>query len=93
MFVVTRNISSGGVLFTSDTEPDAGVSIEYLIAIPGTLEPSVTLHCAGRVLRSHKVSDVEQPAYAWAASMERHKFVRPEAAAPPEASRELAGTM
>ena len=30
---LTKNISSGGVLFTAGKEPDIGVSIEYIITL------------------------------------------------------------
>jgi hypothetical protein len=68
----TRNVSSGGVLFT--TVPfavEVGQSIEYLISLPtGTRIGDVRLRCVGKVVRR----DEDQQALA--ATLERYEFVR-----------------
>lgn len=73
----TRNISSGGVLFTAGKEPDVGGSIEYIISLGGPSEQSVSLRCIGKVLRTYP-SDSIDSAYEIAATLERYEFVRPE---------------
>jgi hypothetical protein len=75
---VTKNISSGGVLFTSYREPDVGGSIEYVITLGGPNEQSVSLRCIGKVVRYGKVTDSDESAFDVAATLERYEFVRPE---------------
>jgi hypothetical protein len=74
---LTKNISSGGVLFTAGKEPDIGASIEYIIALGGTAEPRVNLRCIGKVLRANR-SDNGEPHYEIAVTLERYEFIRPE---------------
>jgi len=74
---LTKNISSGGVLFTAVKEPDIGASIEYVIALGGRTEQQVSLRCIGKVLRANR-SDSDKSAYDVAATLERYEFVRPE---------------
>ena len=74
---LTKNISSGGVLFTAGKEPEIGASIEYVIALGGPSDPRVSLRCIGKVLRANG-SDSGEPAYDIAATLERYEFVRPE---------------
>jgi len=67
----TKNVSSSGVLFTSETSVAVGEPIEYLITFP---KPSgsrseVRLRCVGTVLRA----DAESK---FAATLERYEFVR-----------------
>jgi hypothetical protein len=78
----TQNVSSGGVLFTSDAQVDVGQPIEYLISLPPgpNREASVRLRCLGRVLRMVKDDSwCEDSAsrVAVAATMERYEFLRP----------------
>jgi hypothetical protein len=73
---LTKNISSGGVLFIAEKEPDVGVSIEYVITLGGP-EQSVSLRCIGKVLRAMR-SDAGDSAYDIAATLERYEFIRPE---------------
>ena len=48
----TRNLSSGGVLFTSDGKLQKGDPIEYLVTLPSKGEnPSLRLRCMGKVVR------------------------------------------
>lgn len=73
---LTKNISSGGVLFTADNESDIGASIEYIIAL-GSSAHGVNLRCIGKVLRSNR-SDSGDSGYDIAATLERYEFLRPE---------------
>ena len=68
----TRNVSSGGVLFTTESVPvEVGQSIEYLISLPtGGRIGEVRLRCMGKVVRK----DEEQQELA--ATLERYEFVR-----------------
>src|SRR5205823_4728537 len=73
----TKNISSSGVLFTVEREPDLGGSIEYIISINGEGPHSIDLRCMGKVLRADLVPLEDQtPAYQIAATLERYEFVR-----------------
>jgi hypothetical protein len=74
---LTKNIGSGGVLFTAGKEPDIGASIEYVIALGGPSEQRVSLRCIGKVLRAHP-SDSTDSAYDVAVTLERYEFIRPE---------------
>jgi hypothetical protein len=66
----TRNLSSTGVLFHSESEVPLGESIEYLITFPRTPgTKGVRLRCVGKVLR-------EDTRSAFAASLERYEFLR-----------------
>ena len=67
----TRNVSSSGVLFTSETQLPLGESIEYFITFPrrpGTRK-DVRLRCVGKVIREDAPS-------AFVASLERYEFLR-----------------
>ena len=67
----TKNISSTGVLFTSEREPDLGIVLNH----DGT-QP-VSLRCVGKVLRAERIPDgSECMAYQVAATLERYEFVR-----------------
>ena len=73
----TKNLSSGGVLFTSDMDFEIGELIEYLITLPTAVAPitEVRLRCMGKVIRRDP-----SPKYtgaAVAATVERYEFVRP----------------
>lgn len=74
---LTKNISSGGILFTAGKEPEIGVSIEYVISLGGPSDQKVSLRCIGKVLRAHR-ADSGEDAYDIAATLERYEFVRPE---------------
>jgi hypothetical protein len=74
---LTRNISSGGVLFTTEKEPGIGASIEYIITLSGNSEQGVSLRCIGKVVRADP-SPAGETAYDVAATLERYEFVRPE---------------
>ena len=68
----TRNVSSAGVLFTSQAPMEVGESIEYLITfpkVPGS-RADVRLRCIGKVVRR------EDTVPAFAATLERYEFLR-----------------
>jgi hypothetical protein len=75
---ITKNISSTGVLFTAEREPDLGGPIEYIITLNQDNTPSVNLRCIGKVLRSERMESGRDdlPAYQIAATLERYEFVR-----------------
>jgi hypothetical protein len=79
---LTRNISSGGVLFTSDEQLDVGGPIEYIITLSNGSSPQVHLRCVGKVMRFERNIDNGEPseAYCIAATLERYEFIRSEAA-------------
>jgi len=77
----TRNLSSGGVLFTSDGKLQKGDPIEYLVTLPaqGT-EGGLRLRCMGKVVRVDERDAPEAGAarhpFSIAATLERHEFLR-----------------
>jgi hypothetical protein len=79
----TKNISSSGVLFTMNREPDLGGPIEYLIVLNREGPQSVSLRCMGKVLRADRVGvipDEASTSFQIAATLERYEFVRGRAA-------------
>ena len=74
---LTKNISSGGVLFTTAINADIGVSIEYVITLGGPSNQAVNLRCIGKVLRSTH-SEGGDSVYDIAATLERYEFQRAE---------------
>jgi hypothetical protein len=73
----TKNLSSGGVLFASDTRIDIGEPLEYVIS----LLPSggVNLHCIGKVIRLDSdgpADDDPAKRFEVAVTLERYEFVR-----------------
>lgn len=74
---VTNNISSSGVLFTAEREPDLGGPIEYIITLNRDGLQSVCLRCIGKVVRSDRTStESDGSAFRIAATLERYEFVR-----------------
>jgi len=75
----TRNISSSGVLFTTEREPDFGGPIEYVITLTRDAVQVVNLRCMGKIVRTDRVDPSRNeapPAYRIAATLERYEFVR-----------------
>ena len=75
----TRNISSSGVLFTTEREPELGGPIEYVITLTRDEVQVVNLRCMGKIVRADRVDlgrDEAFPAYRVAATLERYEFVR-----------------
>jgi hypothetical protein len=68
----TRNVSSGGVLFTNPDVPlEVGQPVEYYISLPtGRSIGGVRLRCVGKVVRHEKEN------HSFAATLERYEFVR-----------------
>jgi hypothetical protein len=76
---LTKNISSSGVLFTAEREPDIGGPIEYVITLNHDGPQSVTLRCMGKVVRSDRMGplgDGLRTGFQVAATLERYEFVR-----------------
>ena len=75
----TRNLSSVGVLFTSEAGIDIGEPIEYVITLTPrrSARETVSLRCMGKVVR---LEPLELPAAARpfevAATLERYEFIR-----------------
>jgi len=74
----TRNISSSGVLFTTEKEPDLTGPIEYVITLNHDGPQAVNLRCIGKVIRSERLDMGTElmPAYQVAATLERYEFIR-----------------
>jgi len=72
---VTKNISSGGVLFVSDRVPEVGDTIEYVITLRGEGQPTLKLHCVGKVVRREVAGETGSGA-AVAVTLDRYKFLR-----------------
>ena len=73
----TQNISSSGVLFTAEREPDLGGPIEYVITLTHDGGQPVSLRCMGKVLRSGRSYPAGKTgAYQVAATLERYEFIR-----------------
>jgi hypothetical protein len=76
---LTQNISSSGVLFTSERQPDLGGPIEYVIVLNRDGPQSVSLRCMGKILRADRVAtspDNDGANFQIAATLERYEFVR-----------------
>ena len=77
----TRNLSSGGVLFTAEGKLQKGDPLEYLVTLPaqGT-EAGIRLRCMGKVVRVDEREAPEAGAarhpFSIAATLERHEFLR-----------------
>jgi len=67
----TKNVSSSGVLFTSELPVEVGEPIEYCITFPKPpgSRSEVKLRCVGKVLRN-------DPQATFAATLERYEFLR-----------------
>ena len=75
----TKNISSSGVLFTAEREPDIGGPIEYVITLNHDGPQSINLRCMGKVIRSDRVdprATEGQGSFQVAATLERYEFIR-----------------
>jgi len=74
----TRDISSNGVLFTTEREPNLGGPIEYVITLNREGRQAVNLRCIGKVLRAERLAGNADPvsAYQVAATLERYEFIR-----------------
>jgi hypothetical protein len=73
---LTRNISSSGVLFTTEREPDLGGPIEYIITLNHEGPQPVNLRCIGKVLRAERAETAADREFQIAATLERYEFIR-----------------
>jgi hypothetical protein len=77
----TRNISSTGVLFTTENEPSVTGPIEYVITLNQEEARTVNIRCLGKVVRLERAANARHgaaQAYHVAATLERYEFVRAE---------------
>jgi PilZ domain-containing protein len=78
----TMNMSSAGVLFTSNLELEIGSPIEYFITLQkgSNGADGIRLHCMGKVVRRHDGTTLndDDDIVAMAATLERYEFVRPD---------------
>jgi hypothetical protein len=76
----TKNISSTGVLFTTESGHDlTGGSIEYIITLNTEAHQTVHLRCVGKVVRCEQdmaAFTETPPGFRVAATLERYEFVR-----------------
>jgi hypothetical protein len=76
----TRNISSGGVLFSSEADVPLGGAIEYIVTLANLDGTHVDLRCFGKVVRMEKPAAQPQlTEFLIAATLDRYQFVRREA--------------
>lgn len=76
---LTRNISSGGVLFTSEVDAPIGGAIEYVVTLSAERNRHVDLRCFGKVVRLEKASSkLRNSNYLIAATVDRYELVRSE---------------
>lgn len=73
---VTRNVSSRGVLFISETALPLDSRIQYVITWNQNEPAPVNLRCVGRVLRLKRIDNAWGPSYEVAATLVRHVFLR-----------------
>jgi hypothetical protein len=73
----TRNLSSGGVLFTVQSQMEVGQQIEYFIFLPtgSGSDEDVRLLCKGKVVRLER-PDGDLAPTSVAATLERYEFIR-----------------
>ncbi len=77
----TRNVSSGGVLFASESQLPLGQPLEYFITLlSGKEAREVRIHCIGTVIRlesrSGRLTKEREKPFDVAATLERYEFVR-----------------
>jgi len=75
----TKNISSTGVLFTTENKPSETGAIEYVISLSQDEGRPVSLHCLGKIVRLERAANGRHgnaQAYQVAATLERYEFVR-----------------
>jgi hypothetical protein len=79
----TRNVSSGGVLFASDSQLPIGQPLEYVLTLPSGDRGNggVKIHCMGTIVRMETRpengtrSGKDRP-FNVAATLDRYEFVR-----------------
>jgi hypothetical protein len=75
---VTRDISSNGVLFTTERQPDLACPIEYVITLNPDAPRVVSLRCIGKVIRFERLDPATglTAGFQVAATLERYEFIR-----------------
>ena len=70
-FAQTANISSNGVLFSSEMKPAVGDPLEYVLTLSPELGPRkpVKIYCMGKVVRQDEDTRT-------AATLERYEFLK-----------------
>jgi hypothetical protein len=73
----TRNLSSGGVLFTVQSRMEVGQQIEYFITLPtgSGSDEDVRLRCKGKVVRLERPNG-DLAVTSVAVTLERYEFIR-----------------
>jgi len=71
----TRDVSSRGVFFYTESNMNEGTSIEFVMTLPSevTLTEPIRVHCTGTVVRVDDPSAAEQ---GIAVAIEKYDFVR-----------------
>ena len=71
----TRDVSSRGVFFYTESKIDEGTPIEFVMTLPSeiTLTDPIRVHCTGKVVRVDGPSAAEQGV---AVAIEKYDFVR-----------------
>ncbi len=78
----THNMSSGGVLFTSENQMEIGDPIEYMVTLPSSVSHNtqVRIRCMGKVMRTEPreegVELISRRPFRIAATLERYEFIR-----------------
>ncbi|MEZ5402555.1 MAG: PilZ domain-containing protein [Bryobacteraceae bacterium] len=77
----TRNVSSGGVLFSTESQLAVGDPLEYFLTLPTGRDPRGTrLHCVGTIIRTEprggRSAQPQERPFNVAATLERYEFVR-----------------
>ena len=82
----TSNMSSSGVLFTSENQMSIGDPVEYMVTLPSpvSIGTQVRLRCMGKVMRTENsrtenMEHVSRRPYRIAVTLERYEFIRSKA--------------
>jgi len=78
-FGETKNMSSAGVLFASDTRLEVGEPLEYVVTLSNQAPNTIHLRCLGKVTRldtPNKGSEESARSFEVAATLERYEFIR-----------------
>ena len=75
---ITRNISSGGILFVGEKTLEVDSPVEYVVTLASGNNGVVHLRCMGKVLRleTFPSEESEAPSVVVAVSLERYEFQR-----------------
>ena len=80
------NMSSSGVLFTSENQMTIGDRVEYMVTLPALVstKTQVRIRCMGKVMRTENsrqenTETISRRRYQIAVTLERYEFVRSKA--------------